>query len=267
MAFRLSTGARYALISLTSVLLLLQAGCGLFEGGQTISVKLAPGVKMRLLYIAPLKIYVGRYEVSNRELRCFRPDHTSGNHQNQNLNADNQPVVNVSWKDAKAFCGWLTKNHGATAAGRLRFRLPTEKEWETYATCGKGSDYPWGDWPPPANLNYYGLENSGATQRLGTGDRYCVSCPVRKSGKNKWGLYGVGGNVWEWCEDIDPEDANRSCRIFKGGSWSDCIPMFLSTVCRRSYPPDYKYVNLGFRVVAEPSAVQTTSGQSAPPRH
>ena len=104
-------------------------------------------------------IFVGKYEVSNLEYRCFRPEHSSGAHEGMSLDGDNQPVVNVSWNDARAFCGWLTENYGTIQPGKLNFRLPTEKEWEYYATCGSNSEFPWGAWPPPKNLNYFGREN------------------------------------------------------------------------------------------------------------
>jgi hypothetical protein len=55
-------------------------------------------------------------------------------------------------------------------------------------------------------------------------------------------------------------------RILKGASWSDCVPVFLRTNARRSYPPDYKYMYFGFRVVAEASAAQAPSSvKSKPP--
>lgn len=244
--------SRLALPALAAGLLLLQAGCGLFgPQGKTVSITLAPKVKMRLVYVEPLKIYVGKYEVSNREFRCFRPGHSSGSHENLSLDGDNQPVVNVSWKDANEFCGWLNANYATTTGRRLSFRLPTEAEWQTYATCGTDSDFPWGAWPPPRNWNYYGRENRSTGQMLDSYDGHRVSCDVRKSGENDWNLFGVGGNVWEWCQDT--ESAQGTDRVFKGASWSDCHPQFLATTRRNSYSPDYKYVNLGFRVVADVS--------------
>ena len=242
----------------TVVLFLFQAGCGLFEPqGKTLVVKLAPQVKMRLVYIESLKISVGRYEVSNLEYRCFRPEHSSGSHEGLSLDDDKQPVVNVSWNDARAFCDWLTKNCGTTSGGNLVFRLPSEKEWESYATCASNSEFPWGNWPPPKNLNYYGRENKGVAQVLETHDGYRVTCPVHKSGGNEWGLYGVGGNVWEWCEDQD--EPQSSMHVLKGGSWVDCAPLFLSISRRSAYDAGYKYINLGFRVVAEPAGIPRTA--------
>ena len=272
MSLSRSVLARGALFTI-AVLLLFQAGCGQFKSrDKTIAIRLGPKVKLRLIYVEPLKLFVGKYEISNLEYRCFRPEHSSGVHEGMSLDGDSQPAVNVSWNDARAFCDWLTKNYGTTPSGKLNFRLPTEKEWEYYATCGSNSEFPWGVWPPPKNLNYYGRENKSAGQMLESYDGYRVSAPVNKSGANDWGLYGVGGNVWEWCRDMD--DAQSSTHVLKGASWADCDPLFLRTTRRSSYAADYKYINLGFRVVAEPADMPKTSsdkpapassGQSVPP--
>lgn len=264
MAFPRSFLARSALLAMV-VLFLFQAGCGLFKPqGKTLVIKIAPKVNLRLVYIEQLKIFVGKYEVSNLEYRCFQPKHSSGSHEGISLNGDSQPVVNVSWNDARAFCDWLTKNYGTTSSGNFAFRLPAEKEWESYATCGSDREFPWGNWPPPKNLNYYGRENKGVSQVLDSYDGQRVSCPVNKSGANEWGLYGVGGNVWEWCEDKD--DPQSSMHVLKGASWADCAPLFLRISRRSAYDSGYKYINLGFRVVAGPAAVpKTVADKPAPP--
>ena len=81
------------------------------------------------------------------------------------------PVVNVSWEDAKAFCGWLSGKEGY---GK-RYRLPTDHEWSCAVGIGdrenadatpKSKDnrmadvFPWGEqWPPPDDAgNYFGEE-------------------------------------------------------------------------------------------------------------
>lgn len=212
-----------------------------------LNVSLASNTKMRFVYIPALKRYVGKYEVSNKEYRCFKPSHDSGQHQQMTLNKDDQPVVAVSWNDASAFCAWMTKTSGGK---QWQFRLPTEQEWETLAACGKPAEYPWGDGPTPRNWNYFGTENPEVTQKLAKhNDRFRVSCPVKKSGANAWGLFGVGGNVWEWCEDID--DAESKTRVLKGASWADCAPLFLKTSRRSSYTADYTSASIGFRVIAD----------------
>lgn len=252
------------ILVMSAVLLLLQAGCGVFKSyGNMLTVKLADGAKMKFIYVPSLRVYVGRYEVTNREFRNFRPEHSSGSHQGLSLNGDEQPAANVSWNDARAFCGWLTQKYGNTAAGKMTFRLPTEKEWETYATYGLLSEFPWGDWPPPADYNYYGKENQGPGQVLPVYDKFIVSCPVKKSGENDWGLYGAGGNVKEWCEDV--EDTRSGTRVIKDASWADCVPAFLRTERRSGNAADYKYVNLGFRVIAEPASLpREAAAQPAP---
>jgi len=208
--------------------------------------------KMRFVWIEPLKLFVGQYEVSNKIFRRFKPDHNSGMFKQMDLNQNDQPVVNVSWNDALKFCEWLTKTYGNSGAKRYHFRLPKEQEWETFAACGQQVEYPWGDGPIPRNWNYFGIENPEPGQKLDHNDGYRVSCPVQKSGANAWRLFGVGGNVWEWCEDADGESKSR---VYKGASWSDCHPHFLKLTRRRSNMPDYRYVNLGFRVVANASDV------------
>lgn len=238
-----------------ALLFLFQTGCDQLSRPEekTRIVKIAPDVKIQLAHIAALNIFVGRYEISNREYRCFRPDHSSGSYQEMSLNGDDQPVANVSWNDARAFCEWLTQKFGTSPESKLVFRLPAEKEWKIFATCGAKSEFPWGNWPPPESWNYYGSENSILTTTLESKDGYCVSCPVHKSGKNAWGLFGVGGNVWEWCQDTDHPQS--STHVLKGASWSECEPLFLRTSRRTTYAADYKYVNIGFRVVAETSGV------------
>lgn len=216
-------------------------------------VQLGPGTKMRFVYIPALKRYIGKYEVSNKQYRCFKPAHNSGSHQTLTLNDNDQPVVAVSWNNARAFCAWLTDAPGikpkTIGGNQLRFRLPTEQEWETVAACGTSAEYPWGDGPIPRDWNYFGTENPEPGQKLNHNDGYRVSCPVQKSGKNAWGLYGVGGDVWEWCEDAD--DKEGKTRVLKGASWSDCAPLFLTISRRSSYTADYTASSIGFRVIAE----------------
>ena len=217
-------------------------------------VTIGPRTKLRFVYIPALKRYVGKYEVSNKQYRCFKSAHSSGEHQALTLNKDDQPAVAVSWDDARAFCAWMSSAPEVTpktiGKNQLRFRLPTEQEWETVAACGKSAEYPWGDGPIPRNWNYFGVENPEPGQKLDHNDGYRVSCPVQKSGANAWGLYGVGGNVWEWCEDAD--DAEGKTRVLKGASWSDCAALFLKISRRSSYTADYTSSSIGFRIVADP---------------
>jgi len=223
-------------------------------------VKLGPKTKMRFVYIPALKKYVGKYEVNNKQYRCFKTSHNSGQHQQMTLDQNEQPVVAVSWNDANAFCAWLTTTSGGS---QWQFRLPSEQEWETVAACGKPAEYPWGDGPIPRHWNYFGRENPEPGQKLDNNDGYRVSCPVQKSGENAWGLFGVGGNVWEWCKDSD--DAEGKTHVLKGASWADCAPLFLKISRRSSYTADYTSETIGFRVIAE-SPANAPKIQDIPPK-
>ena len=112
-------------------------------------------------------------------------------------NVNNQPVVCVSWEDAKAYAEW---------AGR---RLPTEAEWEYSARGGLAvKRYVWSDdWPPPKSSGNFADE---AVKKAlpdsiiinGYDDGYTYPAPVGSFKPNGYGLYDMAGNVWEWCADL-----------------------------------------------------------------
>jgi len=120
------------------------------------------------------------------------------------------PVVYVSWKDAKAFCEWLTKTE--QASGRLPqgslYRLTSDQEWSVavgllsepgntpLAKDSKIKVYPWGtQWPPPAGAgNYCGEESKVRTKFFieGYKDDYVYTNPVGSFAANQFGLYDMG---------------------------------------------------------------------------
>jgi formylglycine-generating enzyme required for sulfatase activity len=182
----------------------------------------------------------------------------------------NHPVVGVSWKDAAAFCEWLTNKE--RSEGRIKanhsYRLPTDQEWSAAVglieppgglpkdKSGSVKDqYPWGrSWPPPKGAgNYAGSEarNGDWKPDWGTIDGYSDdfprTAPVGSFAGNDLGLFDLGGNVWEWCEDRF--DSKHDWRVLRGGSWHNYVPTFLLTCCRVNDPPDKRSDNNGFRVV------------------
>jgi formylglycine-generating enzyme required for sulfatase activity len=165
------------------------------------------------------------------------------------------PVVNVSWEDAKAFCRWLTrKDEREGLIGESQsYRLPTDAEWslaigldEPSGGTPKDKDakiksvYPWGtEWPPlRAAANY------GSSLEV---DDYQYTSPVESFRANRHGLYDMGGNVWQWCEDW--YDTYQQFRVLRGASWSSYDPGFLLSSYRSISTPVIRRDNFGFRVV------------------
>ena len=168
------------------------------------------------------------------------------------------PAVNVSWNDAKAWCAWLSKKEGR------KYRLPTDAEWS--AAVGS-STYPWGySWPPPNNCgNYMGQEHKGSAAAVayfksflnqsgfwsvigGFRDNHVFTAPVGSYPGNGLGIYDLGGNVWEWCEDWHP-DHRGEYRVLRGGSWYDFYRVRLASSYRDDFTPGFRDHGIGFRCV------------------
>ncbi|MBL8829418.1 MAG: formylglycine-generating enzyme family protein [Planctomycetaceae bacterium] len=121
---------------------------------------------------------------------------------------DEHPVTCVSWRDAVAFCEWLGKREG------VRYRLPSEAEWEYAARAGGDTIYVGGN--APATVYAFGNIGDSALEAAHPGtvkrqhltltpaeslDGEIYTSPVRKFQPNAWGLFDTHGNVWEWCSD------------------------------------------------------------------
>jgi formylglycine-generating enzyme required for sulfatase activity len=186
---------------------------------------------------------------------------------------ENDPVVGVSWRDARVFCVWLTLRE--RAAGRLpadrEYRLPTDAEWS--AAVGLTEEdpqkspeekhhhpipdkYPWGSgWPPPPGAgNYAGTEAADENWPVeyptipGYTDGYKRTAPAGSFKPNAFGIYDLGGNVWEWCETaIGPEGAYRVLRGASWGSGGDRSQLLSSY--RQAAKPGARYADYGFRCV------------------
>ena len=168
----------------------------------------------------------------------------------------NDPVVNVSWEDAKAFCNWLTKSElGAKKiTDSQEYRLPTDTEWSVAVGLPpesgntpqeKGAKakavYPWGtQWPPPK-----GVGNYASSLRV---DSHEKTSPVGSFPANRFGLYDMGGNVWQWCEDLYSRE-NGTARVVRGGSWCNDSPVLLLSALRNFGAPVIRNCNHGFRCV------------------
>ncbi|MFA4985709.1 MAG: formylglycine-generating enzyme family protein, partial [Candidatus Brocadiia bacterium] len=159
------------------------------------------------------------------------------------------PVSNVSWNDAVEFCRRLTESErklGIIAPG-LRYRLPTEAEWEYCCRAGSTTEYCFGD--DPKGLYYYMLYSGSSLEQVGANKA------------NAWGLSEMHGNVWEWCQDwygpysqdeqTDPTGpATGEFRTLRGGSSASGAYHCRSAFRGKVAPADRNDIaECGFRVV------------------
>ena len=168
----------------------------------------------------------------------------------------NDPVVNVNWEQAKAFCKWLTEKERGEGKilDKQEYRLPTDAEWSVSVGLppeigntpqekdGKVMDvYPWGkQWPPPKGAGNY-------DPSLGV-DSYENTSPVGSFSANRFGLYDMGGNVWQWCED--DYGGGGAFRVLRGGSWwSNSYRERLLSSFRFNDNPGFRNSYYGFRCV------------------
>lgn len=160
----------------------------------------------------------------------------------------NRPVINVSWKDAKAYVQWLALLTGQP------YRLPTEAEWEYVARAGTDTNYWWGDQlePDHAVCSECGTEWDGKK-----------TAPVASFPPNSWGIHDMSGNVDEWVEDCYQNayfdapadgsamiDGDCEFRVMRGGSWFD-IGRVIRSSSRYRYLPDSSKNSWGFRIALD----------------
>ncbi len=167
-----------------------------------------------------------------------------------------RPVINVTWDHAQQYVAWLSKVTG------MPYRLLTEAEYEYAARAGTQTAYPWGDDIGKGNANCDGCGSQWDSKQQ--------TAPVGSFAANKFGLYDMVGNVWEWVQDcyhsnyevespqgkIDPptegSEWTAACpddrhRVVRGGSWST-NPETLRSANRDGATSDDRNHGLGFRV-------------------
>lgn len=168
------------------------------------------------------------------------------------------PVLHVSYNDALAFCGWLSKREKQT------YRLPTEAEWEYAAGNGVAhTKYSWGNNTPTGKADNVADETAKKTFSdcsifSSYTDGYTYTSPVGVFAPNGLGLYDMSGNVKEWCSDwygrslsSNPTGpATGSNRVVRGGSWFS-TPQEVRVTTRDHGSPSCGFNNVGFRVVSQ----------------
>lgn len=114
------------------------------------------------------------------------------------------PVVHVAWEDAVAYANWAGK------------RLPTEAEWEWAAQGGTVAKYPWGNESPEKSYDKANFWQGPFPYLNHERDGFCGTSPVKSYPPNGYGLYDMGGNVWEFCSD--KYDANWYSQLSASGT-------------------------------------------------
>lgn len=196
----------------------------------------------------------------NREVMEFQMNPEYSWRQTGFAQTGSHPVVNVSWNDASAFCGWLREKE------KQDFRLPTEAEWEYACRAGSATSYCSGDDPESVAQvgNIADAMFAGQFPELKSAvlanDGYVYTAPVGSFAPNPFGLHDMHGNVWEWCQDwfdveyyaaspnSDPPGPSAGEeRVYRGGGWFPCARGSRSS-SRSGDVPENRHLTLGFRI-------------------
>jgi sulfatase modifying factor 1 len=174
----------------------------------------------------------------------------------QKRGTGNMPVVKVSWHDCIEFIDNLSQMTGD------RYRLPSEAQWEYAARAGSTTAYFWGDRIDCSQAMFANNPkkfDACVTANIAAGLKPGRPAPVKSYRPNKWGLYDMHGNVWEWCLDffspfhpspvVDPINTQSGYhRVRRGGSWFG--RGYSTRSANRAYGhPMSRLQNTGFRLV------------------
>ena len=189
-----------------------------------------------------------------------------------------RPVINVSGRDAQAYCTWLAAQSGHN------YRLPSEAEWEYACRAGTTTPFHIGEQLTPEQANFNGNTTYNGSAE---GEYRARTLPVGSFPPNAFGLHDMHGNVLEWCQDRwhdnyqgAPDDGaiwnagDAASRVLRGGSWDNAPQLCRAASRVRGAPashvrgaPAFRYLNVGFRVCrGSPIVPQPTAPRNVEPR-
>lgn len=185
--------------------------------------------------------YIGKYEITQKQWNEIMDENPSTS------KGRNQPVDQVSWKEAQEFISKQNKLENTT-----KYRLPTEAEWEYACRAGTTTAYFFGDDETELGDYAWYIDNSeDETHSVG------------QKKPNTWGLYDMYGNVFEWVQDDwhqnykeAPTDGSvwdepgSNPKVLRGGFWGSSAGNCISAERTSKYPTE-EDTNIGFRIVME----------------
>ena len=188
------------------------------------------------------RVTLSSYLIGKHEVPQALWEEVMGCNPSKNKQGGDYPVENVSWFDCQEFIGKLNARTG------MRFRLPTEAEWEYAARGGdRSKGYKYAGSGNLDEVGWYG-GNSGKHTH-----------PVGEKKPNELGLYDMSGNVWEWCQDWYGDYSSEAqknptgpqsgyIRVLRGGScWDRTRSCRVSS--RGDFVPGYGFDGSGLRLV------------------
>jgi len=174
------------------------------------------------------------------------------------------PAENISWMDAVEFCNRLSMREGLVPAYTIYddnvtwnreangYRLPTGFEWEYACRAGTTTPFYTGNSITTNQANFDGRFPYNSNARMEYRQK---TTPVGTFMANRWGLYDMHGNVWEWCWENPNGDKNddsiiqlnNAVCVIRGGAWSSSGVSLLASY-RSGFQPNIKKNYVGFRV-------------------
>lgn len=202
--------------------------------------------------------WIGKYELTKKQWVAIM-ESTPWSGKGQVSKDDNSPAVFVSWTDVRLFINKLNRLfEDKTSQKDKEFRLPTEAEWEYACRAGTTTPFHTGGLISTTQANYDGRGTYGSGQK---GVYRRKTSPVGSFGPNRWGLYDMHGNVFEWCQNFyslypdgsvtDPAGPlTGEERVLRGGDWNN-PPANCRSGHRYKKLPYSRNTGVGFRVVLD----------------
>lgn len=158
------------------------------------------------------------------------------------------PVENVDYNMSVKFATKLSE------ILNINFTLPTEAQWEYACRAETLSPFAFGNTINSSQVNFDGNYSYGNGPKSSYRKK---THPVASFPPNKWGIYDMHGNVWEWCSDskriygadiTDPYSKTGSSKILRGGSW-DSVASYCRSAYRSQAIPSKQSSDIGFRLI------------------